>query len=338
MTTSISLRAPRLDTGDAIGIFSPSCAATAWIPERTKLAFEFLETRGHRVIYGDLTGKDAGYRSGTILERAEELNALIRNPDVRCIMAASGGYVSNSILPYLDYDALRQDPKLIVGYSDVTAILLAIYAKTGLITFYGPNLIPVFGEAKPYSEESYQYFRQIVCDCNQLPHAYMMPKCWTEDSVGAEETDVECTSAQNHWICVRSGQAQGRLIGGNLDTLYGIWGSEYMPEIMNGDILYLEENRGNPQSIERAFSHLELCGVFQRIGGLVLGKSADYRSGNTGKQFWEVPMEILDQYHFPILAEFDCAHTKPMHTLPIGCAVSLDAGRKQLSLLAHPVI
>ena len=329
---------PRLSPGDAIGIFSPSCPATAWIPERTQLAIEFLEKRGAKIIRGSLWEREANYRSGTILERAQELNSLIRNPDIRCIMAASGGFVSNSILPYIDYEALRRNSKIIVGYSDVTAILLAIYAKTGLTTFYGPTFIPVFGEALPYSEESHQYFQHIVSGTQDFPYTYEMPRNWTEDSVGLEEPEYECTPQENQWVCVRKGQAHGRLIGGNLDTLYGIWGSPYMPEICDGDILYLEEKRKTPEEIERAISHLEICGVFSKISGLVLGKCQDYSPKGTGLTFWEATMEILGKYDFPILAEFDCGHTKPMHTLPIGCRVELDSEKKQLVLFDAPVI
>ncbi|HAS3151713.1 TPA: LD-carboxypeptidase, partial [Vibrio cholerae] len=96
-----------------------------------------------------LTGKSDYYRSGSIRERAEELNQLIRDPNVRCIMSTIGGNNSNSLLPYIDYEALRNDPKIIIGYSDVTALLLGIYAQTGLITFYGPALVASFGEYPP---------------------------------------------------------------------------------------------------------------------------------------------------------------------------------------------
>lgn len=329
------IKACRLGAGDKIGIYSPSCAATSWIPERTEQAINFLEQHGYQVVQGSLTGKDAGYRSGNIRERADELNMLIRDPSVRCIMAAAGGYVSNSILPYIDYEALRRDPKIIVGFSDVTAVLLAIQEKAGLVTFYGPNLIPVFGEIPPWSCESFAYFEDIVAKKKPLPHVFPIPDVWTEDSVGIEEQGVQCTAIQNEWVCVRPGRVQGRLIGGNLDTLYGVWGSEYMPGIQNGDILYLEENRGNPEKTERAISHLKLCGVFDKIGGLIFGKSADYSHRGTGKKFWEVTMEMLDEYTFPILAEFDCGHTKPMHTLPLGCMYELDSGKKQLVLLEH---
>jgi len=321
--------------GDAIGIFSLSCPGTAWIPERTRLAIQYLENQGHPVVCGFLTGKSEGYRSGTISERAEELNELIRNPRVKCIMASAGGYVSNSILPYIDYEALQRHPKILVGFSDVTAILLAAYAKTGLVTFLGPNLIPVFGEVPPYSEESYAYFRQIAAGDYQLPHTFPVPGVWTEDSVGLEETGVACTARVNEVICVREGTAEGRLLGGNLNTLQGIFGSPYMPDIKEGDMLYLGKNRGYPESIERSISMLEISGVLQRISGLILGKCADYNAGGLNKSFWEVVMETVGKYSFPILAEFDCAHTRPMLTLPIGCRVRLNAGKKMVELLEN---
>ena len=144
--------AERLKRGDGIAVFSPSSPATATAPARYRRGVALLEGRGFRVIEGALTGRRDFYRSGSIAARAAELNALIRDPDVRCIMAAIGGMNSNSLLPYLDYDALRRDPKIIVGYSDVTALLLGIYARTGLTTYYGPAVVASLGEFPPYAD------------------------------------------------------------------------------------------------------------------------------------------------------------------------------------------
>ena len=128
----------RINKGDTIGIFSPSYPASAgWIDGKNH-AVSFLKEKGFNVKYGSLTGKRDFYRAGSIKERAAELNELIYSPDVKCIMAVAGGYVSNSLLPYINYEYLCRNPKIIIGYSDITAILLAIYAKTGLVTYYGP--------------------------------------------------------------------------------------------------------------------------------------------------------------------------------------------------------
>lgn len=328
---------PRLRKGDTIGIFSPSTPASTWVPERTRLTLAFMEEQGYRVKPGTLFGHKENYRSGSIRERADELNALIADPEVTCIMAVSGGFVSNSILPYIDYAALLKHPKVIVGYSDVTAVLLAVYAKTGMTTFYGPNLISTFGEKPPFSIESLRYFEEIVCGKHSLPYVFPTPAIWTDDSIGIEE-DLTYTTYPNRLLTLRDGQVNGRIIGGNLNTMLGFFGTPYMPEIHDGDILYLEDCRQYPESIERSFSLLENAGVFSRIGGLILGKHADYNSYGSELKSWEVPMEILGKYAFPILAEFDCSHTRPMLTLPIGAEVCLDASEKTVTLLEAAVM
>lgn len=116
----------KLKKGDSIGIFSPSTPITAYTPKRFERGVKYLEDKGFKIIKGSLTGKSDFYRSGSIKERSKELNELIRNPEVQCIMSTIGGMNSNSLLPYIDYDAFKKNPKPIIGYSDVTAILLGI--------------------------------------------------------------------------------------------------------------------------------------------------------------------------------------------------------------------
>lgn len=130
-----------LKKGDGIAVFSPSSPATVTAEGRYRRGKQYLEQKGFSIIEGALTGKRDCYRSGSIKERAAELNELILNPKVKCIMAAIGGMNSNSILPYIDYEALKANPKIIIGYSDVTALLLGIYAKTGMVTYYGPAMV-----------------------------------------------------------------------------------------------------------------------------------------------------------------------------------------------------
>ncbi|GGH77077.1 hypothetical protein GCM10007096_08440 [Pullulanibacillus pueri] len=119
----------KLKKGEMIGFFSPSTPITAFCPKRLRQAKAFLEGKGFRLKPGRLTGQQDGYRSGSIQQRAEELNALIRDPEVRCIMSTIGGSNSNALVPYIDYDAFKKDPKIVIGFSDVTAILMALYAK-----------------------------------------------------------------------------------------------------------------------------------------------------------------------------------------------------------------
>ncbi|MCF5852932.1 S66 family peptidase [Aeromonas veronii] len=325
---------PLLQRGDTIAFFSPSSAATAWAPQRFARAKAFLEGQGFRLKAGSLTGQQDHWRSGSIAARAEELNALIRDPEVRCIMSVIGGSNSNSLLPYLDFEALRRDPKIIVGYSDVTALLLGIHAQTGLVTFYGPALVASFGELPPLVDETLASFLQIVlADDAGVPCTLPTPAQWSDERLDWESQTRAKRCQPNRLISVGSGRVVGRLIGGNLNTMAGIWGSPYMPPIERGDILLLEDSLKSAETVERSFAHLKLCGVFERIGALILGKHEQFNDQGSGKRPLDILLEVLGEPNFPILAEFDCAHTHPMLTLPLGIEVALDLDRQQLTLL-----
>lgn len=323
----------KLKKGDAIGIFSPSTPITAYTPKRFERGVKYLEDKGLKIIKGSLTGKSDFYRSGSIKERSEELNELIRNPEVQCIMSTIGGMNSNSLLPYIDYDAFKENPKPIIGYSDVTAILLGIYSKTGVSTYYGPALVASFGEFEPYVDLTYKYFEDILIDEVSYPYKIKNPEFWTDEFIDWEKQDREKNRAKNNLITVYEGKVQGRLIGGNLNTMMGIWNTEYMPEIKEGDILFIEDSLKDCADIERSFSLLKLSGVFDKISGIILGKHELFKDCNTGRKPYEILLEVLGDKKIPFLAEFDCCHTHPMITLPIGCKVELDATNKSVSII-----
>ena len=323
----------RLKIGDSIGIFSPSSAITYTCPKRFLRGKEYLESKGFKIVEGKLTGKYDFYRSGSIRERAEELNILIRDPKVKCIMSTIGGMNSNSILPYIDYEELKRNPKIIIGYSDVTAILLAIYAKTGINTYYGPALVASFGELPPFVDDTYEYFKELLIDEMQFPYTLKTPSDWTEEPMDWETQDRAKIQKENHLVTIYGGTVRGRLIGGNLDTMQGFWGSEHMPEIKDGDILFIEDALKDPATIERSFSMLKLNGVFDKISGIILGKHQCFNDCKTGRKPYEILLEVLGDKILPFIAEFDCSHTHPMITLPIGCMLELDATNKKVTIM-----
>ena len=327
------MKPPKIKSGDSIGIFSPSSPATFFAPDRYKRAEEFLKSKGFNVIEGSLTGKNDFYRSGSVKERADELNELIRNPDIKCIISSIGGMNSNSLLPYIDYEQFSKTPKVLVGYSDVTAILFAVYAKTGINTYYGPAAVPSFGEHEPFLSLTYEYFKQILIDEVELPYTFPTPDIWTDEFVPWEGTERQKKEYPNNMITLNSGKAEGRLIAGNLDTMLGIWGSEYMPEIKDGDILLIEDSLKDIALEERNFSFLKINNVFDKISGLIIGKHEQFDDKQTKRKHYEVLMEVMGRTDIPVLSEFDCSHTKPMLTLPIGCRVKLDSDKKQLTIL-----
>ncbi len=323
--------AEKLKKGDTIAVFSPSSPATMFAPKRYARAKEYIQTQGFNIFEGSLTGKSDYYRSGNIRERANEFNELIKNKDVKCIMSAIGGMNSNSILPYIDYEAIKQNPKIIIGYSDVTAILMAVYAKTGLITYYGAAMVASFGEFSPFVDMTFKYFKDVLVD-GSLPYELENPEFWTDEFIDWESQDRAKKQFDNEIITLNEGVVQGRLIAGNLNTMQGIWNTEYMPEIKEGDILMIEDCLGNAAEIERSFALLKLSGVFDKIGGLILGKHEQFDDLKTGRKPHDILLEVLGDYKFPFISEFDCCHTHPMMTLPIGSTVQLDAKAKTVTL------
>lgn len=331
------MKAAPLRSGDHIGIFSASSPISATIPIRYDRGTAFLESKGYRVIHGALRGQQDHYRSGSIAQRADEFNQLLYDPDIHVLMASIGGNNTNSILPYIDYAYLKKHPKIIIGYSDTTALLLAIYAKTGLTTFYGPAAASSFGELPPFVDWTFQNFQQILSKDLSLPYTYPLPPVWTDEYINWSQQDRSKEQYPNRWICVHPGCVQGRLIGRNLNTMEGFFGTEYMPPIQDGDILFLEDSLKDACTIERSFSLLKLAGVFDKVSGIILGKHEKFDDNGTGRAPYEILLEVLGSPQIPILADFDCCHTHPMLTLPIGCTVLLDADHTQLKLLEPPL-
>lgn len=323
----------KLNEGDAIGVFSSSSPATVYAAKRYERAKKYLRNKGFEIVEGNLTGKSDFYRSGNISERADELNQLIKNPKIKCIMSSIGGMNTNSILPYIDYEALKASPKIIIGYSDITALLLAVYAKTGITTFYGPAVVASFGEFPPFVDKTFEYFENVAMGKAALPHTLPTPSEWTEEYLKWDTQDRAKTAVNNQLVTVVKGKARGRLIGGNLNTMEGIWNTEYMPEIKKGDILLLEDSLKDAATIERSFSLLKISGVFDKIGGLILGKHELFDDLGTKRMPHDILMEVIGECSFPVLAQFDCCHTHPMLTLPLGSSVELDADKQTLTII-----
>ncbi|MBF7994801.1 S66 peptidase family protein [Rahnella laticis] len=325
---------PALKTGDTIGFFSASSPVTATAPNRFVRGKDFLREKGFVLRAGFLTGESDHYRSGSVARRAEELNQLFRDPQVRCVMSTIGGNNTNSLLPYLDYDALRADPKIIIGYSDTTALLAGIYAQTGLITFYGPALVASFGEFPPLVDETYASFTDVLMNRHDAPYGYSLPSHWTDEKLNWN--DIAPVRAKhlyaNSCRFLGKGRIEGRVIGGNLNTLSGIWGSPYQPEIRQGDILFIEDSLKDIATVERSFSMLKLNGVFDRVSAIVLGKHELFDDAGTGRQPADVLLEILNGQDIPLVDGFDCCHTHPMLTLPLGVDIAVDFDRQQIHI------
>ncbi|EPT8104374.1 TPA: S66 family peptidase [Streptococcus pyogenes] len=304
----------------SIGICSPSYPGTFHYQKRYKRGVEFLQNKGFTIVEGNLTGKE-GYRgeiSGGVQDRAEELNQLIPRVDV--IMTSIGGYNSNSVLKYIDYDLFKQKSPIFIGYSDTTALALALYKKTGCITYLSQSVISNFGEFEPFNELNYFYFDfMLQSKCETL--MVQIPDVWTDEWINWETYERTKKTNKNEWIIFNKGEFHGTLIGGNLDTIVGIIGTEYMPKITEDTILLLEDVYTDLGRLYRNFTTLALHGIFDKIGGLIISKFETI--GENSDVINDIINEFVGHRKIPILLNFDCGHTHPSCLMPIGGKITL---------------
>lgn len=305
--TTKNLLPKRLQPGDRVGLISPS-AATGDIMEFT-FAREALEALGLQVQEGKyLTGR-RGHLAGTDAERAADLNEMFGNEAIKAIVCIRGGSGAARILPLIDYQVIKNNPKPILGYSDITALHNAIHAQTGLVTFHGPN---GSGSWSPFNAD--QFRTVFFGEPNKI--TYRNEKEDTDDLVIKE----------NRIRTIYPGKASGGLVGGNLTVLTALAGSPYLPDFKD-KILFLEDIGEEPYRIDRMMSTLMLMGVFKEINGFVFGQCTDCDpSGGYGNLTID---QILDDYllHLKIPAYRGAmiGHVPKQFLLPFGATMSMDA-------------
>ena len=317
--------------GSTIGVFSPSWAITNEAPEAAARAEKYICGQGFSVKRGKLWGKADAYRSGSPKDRADEFNTLLRDPEVDILMASVGGMVTNGMLPYIDYEYYAEARKPVVGMSDVTALLMALYAKTGVPTYYGPNFVTSYARLSPYRDIALK----SLCDVLDFEerYEYIFPEYYSDEVIDWTQELAGEKHIPNEIVTLSGGKVTGRLIGGNLFTIGNIWGTPFMPEIREGDILFIEDTEEWACGVERTLAHLRLSGVFDRIGGLIIGKCRQFEHYGTEKTYCEFIYDCLDRPGFPVLAECDISHCAPMLTIPIGITATLDSDSKKIELV-----
>jgi len=314
------LKPKKLLAGDTIGIFTPSSPAYKANEELFQNGIKNLEAIGFKVKLGFLTSVRAsqGYRSASPKDRAREFMDLICDQDVKALISTIGGMNSNSMIPYLDFDLIRSKRKIICGFSDVTSLHLSILKYAGLKTLYGPALMTWFGEYPSGIKESVDSFLEAVTNtANQERELRPFTK-WSNHCRNWSNGDWKNLPRQwqenKGWKVLNSGCATAEIVVANLNTLMSDAGTPYFPEL-DDKILLIEEMSAPWSKEERSLRQLQLTGVFDKIAGLIMGKVE--MPDNEGAPFSlnELLMEVVGDRKYPILSEFDCSHTIPMHSI-----------------------
>ena len=313
------VKAPALKPGDTIAFVAP--AAPIEMAPILEYA-QHLEKMGFKTLIPKNLERKAGYLAGTDEERAGELNAMIRDPQVRAIFACRGGYGLTRILDRIDYTALRKSPKIVTGYSDLTALHLAIAREARLITFHAPMVTRDFWKRDradvAYRADSFR--RAIFAD------QYKTARTGYTFEVPADGRPIKLVG----------GIAQGRLLGGNLSLICATLGTKYAIEPKQA-ILFIEDVNEAPYRVDRMLSQLRLAGVLDAVAGVVVG-SFTTKDGKDNKDVDRVLREYLGALKVPVLMNFPVGHTVRNATLPHGARVEIDADRAVLRVLENPVL
>jgi muramoyltetrapeptide carboxypeptidase len=280
---------------------------------------------GFKTYYTDNILERYGYLAGTDNNRIEDINHMFGNKDVAGIVCARGGWGCNRILPGIDYDQIRANPKVLVGYSDITSLLYGIYSQTGLITFHGPVGISTFNDF------SVDYLEDMVM----------------KDSKGLQllsaEENLDKDKDEYNIFTISNGKAEGELIGGNLSIAASLLGTPYDVDY-NGKILYLEDIGEEPYRIDRMLTELLLAGKLNQVNGIILGVFVDCEVKKKKPSFdesltlKEVLIDRLANLDVPVIYGLSFGHISSKFTLPFGSRAEMDTDKQTITMLESSVI
>ncbi len=330
------VKPPRLKAGDTIGIVSPSWGGAGTYPHRIERGVKHLESLGFTVKIAQHALNRRGFVSDTAENRVNDLHEMFADPSVRAIVTAIGGNHSCHLLPWLDFDLIRAHPTILMGFSDITVLNVAIWAKTGLVTFNGPALLTDFAEFPRMFEYTERSFLNTLGQPE--PVGVIEPsRWWTEEFLDwSQKKDLERArhlEPAEGPVWLRKGFAEGPLIGGCIESLGHLRGTAFWPDF--GDaILFLEtsEEKPIPETVDAMLMDYQNMGVLEQIRGLLFGRPMRY-SPSEKQELYQVLLDRSSAYEFPIVAELDFGHTSPQFVLPIGCQARVDTTNESIEIL-----
>ena len=292
-----------IKVNSTIGVVSPSY----WLDENVlKNTAKFFTDLGYNIKISKSSSLQWGPFAGTPQERADDLHRMFADPKIDAIMCARGGYGANRVLPLLDYDLIRKNPKIFIGYSDITAYLTSITQKTNLVTFHGPMLTTY---KKSWINYNYNLMNRVL--------------------TGENNINIEPPESLKTRI-LKDGTASGPLWGGNMSLLINRLGTSDALNT-NGVILFLEDIDEYLYSFERMLVQMRTSGMFDQINGLIIGELEDIRDQEVrfGRNTDEIILDICGDLDIPIVSNFPCGHGKYQATLPISITTEINTTKKE---------
>lgn len=316
------LKPPRLKAGDTVGLINP---ATFSEPKEIEELHKKLSQLGLNIKLGKHLFTRYGYLAGTDKERAADVNEMFGDKSVNAILAIQGGWGCNRILPLLDYDLIRANPKILMGYSDITSLLLAVYAQSGVITFHGPLGSSI------WNEFSVGWVKRILFE----GEAVMLRNPMEEMSRLDRKKKPSLLKVET----ITGGKAKGRLVGGNLSVLAAMVGSNYLP-FWDGVILFVEDIGEEVYRVDRLLTQLKLAGILDKISGFIFGQCTDCDPEEPleSLSLSQVFLDIIKPLGVPAWYGAAIGHIADKWTVPVGVEVEINASLGTVKFLESGVV
>lgn len=301
----------KLKKGDTLGIIAPASFTSM---ENVESAKNNLEKMGFKVVLGESTKSRWYSYAGPEEVIVKDINDFFADSNIDGIICMRGGYGCNRLVEMVDYSVIEKNPKVFIGYSDITTLHMAIFQKTGLVTFHGPMAVSNFsGE---YNQDTYRSFEDVLMNDND---------------------EIVLKNFTKELGVLSEGRAEGEIVGGNLATMIASLGTEYDVDY-NGKILFLEEIGEKTYKIDRMLNQLKKFKVFEKINGIILG---DFRNcpadSENDMSLMDVFKDYLSDLKMPVVYDFESGHSEPMITLPMGAKVRIDTAVKEIKILEKVV-
>jgi len=336
-----TIKPARLEKEDTIGLVSPSWGAAGLFPHRVEQATKQIEALGYKLKIGRYSlNHKREHISDTPDHRVADIHDMFRNPEIKAIIAAIGGDHSSQLLPLLDFDLIRNNPKIFMGYSDITVLNIAIWKMTGIVTFNGPAIISDFAEYPAMFSYTRDNMLRVLTRADAV--GKVMPSSWwTEEFLDWENReDLQRPRARvpsAGWRWIKSGKTEGVLVGGSLESLQHLRGTPYWPDF-NDAILFIETSElgASPTSTDSVLMAYENMGIFPKLKGLLVGRAYGYDDVEK-EGLRDVILERTKLFDFPIITDMDFGHTSPQFTLPVGVRARIDTDRTSFEIIESAV-
>lgn len=326
----------KIGRGSHIRVISPARSFKLISEETRQIALAHFEELGIKVSYALRTDEMNEFVSSSIESRVVDLHEAFSDPTVDAILTAIGGFNSNTILDYVDYELIKKNPKILCGFSDITALCNAIHAKTGLVTYSGTHFSS-FGMKKGF-EYSLEYFKK--CFFSEEPYEVIASKEWSDDAWFMDQEKREFIQNDGYWILNKGKEetVEGTIIGGNLCTLNLLQGTEYMPDL-ESNILFIEDNfmtKMDLMEFDRNLTSLLQQKSLKNLKALVIGRFQK-DSVVVREKLQVIINNKKELKNISIIANVDFGHTTPLITFPLGGSAKLEwrEDRYIISVIKH---